>query len=360
MFVAVKSLRKSYGSKEILKGIDLEVARGEVVAVIGPTGAGKTTLLRILDLLERPTSGAVFLDGQDVSTSEKLRLRTRRRIAIVLQRPVVFNATVYSNVAYGLRIRKEKRADSHRKVMTALETVGLSGYQDRDARTLSGGEVQRVALARAMTVAPQMLLLDEPTANLDPVSAALVEQHVRQVIERLNTTVIMATHDFYQGQRLADRIGVLIDGRMAQAGTPREIFGKPQSREVAQFVGVENILDGLVTGNQEGLVTIDIGGRATMEAIANLTIGDEAIVCIRAEEVTLTSAESPSSARNRFRGEIVRLVPMGPVARVEIDCGFPLVAVVTMRSAEEMEMQEGKRVHASFKASGVHVVGKAG
>lgn len=357
--IVVRSLGKRYGDKEILKGISFDVQRGEVFAVIGPTGAGKTTLLRIIDLLERPTSGAVYIDGLDTSASEKVRLDIRRRIGVVFQKPIVFNASVYDNVAYGLKIRGEEKASLHQKVKSALEMVDLSGYEDRRARTLSGGEVQRVALARAIVIEPEILLLDEPSANLDPVSTAHVEEVISRIIRELNTTVVMATHDMSQGQRLADRIGVLMDGQLLQAGEPREVFNYPTSRKIAEFVAMENIIEGVISSSREGVVSIEVGGKV-IEGISSFDPGEEVCACIRAEDITLALSRTPSSARNAFLGQITRVVSIGPLVRVEVDCGFPLVALVTKKSAEELDLQSGKDVYASFKATGVHIIKSKG
>ena len=353
--IAVRGLGKRYGDKEILKNINLDVARREVFGLIGPSGAGKTTFLRLVDLLERPTSGAVYFDGLDTSASEKVRLDIRRRMAIVFQKPTVFNASVYDNVAYGLRVRKEKEADLHRKVTSALHTVGLSDLESRNARTLSGGEVQRVALARSMVIEPDVLLLDEPTANLDPVATARIEKLISRVIQELNTTVIMTTHDMLQGQRLADRIGVLMDGEILQTGNPEEVFSLPRNREIAELVGVENILEGRITSNEEGMVTVDIGGNV-VEGVSGLGPGQAVCACIRPEEVTLALSPPATSARNCFPGKITRMVSFGPLVRVEVDCGFPLVALVTRRSVEELDLRGGGRIYASFKATGVHIL----
>lgn len=354
--IAVRSLCKRFGRKEILRDVNFDVAAGEVFAVIGPTGVGKTTLLRIVDLLDRPTSGTVYFDGQDVDASERVRLRMRRRMAAVLQKPIVFKGTVFDNVAYGLKVRLESKSTTDGRVSEALETVGLSGYEERDARTLSGGEVQRVALARAMALRPAVLLLDEPTANLDPVSTAQIEQLMVRVIDSLKTTVVMATHDFSQGQRLADRIGVLMGGSMVQSGAPLEVFGAPHSREIAEFVGTENIFEGTVVRSEEGLATIEIGDGAMLEAVSDLPRGNRVLACVRPEEVTLAVALPSSSARNHFPGSIARLSSMGPTVRAEVDCGFPIVAIVTRRSVDDLDMRIGMQVHASFKASGVHVI----
>ena len=355
MFLEVRGLCQRFGDSEILKDIHLDVEQGEVFVVIGPTGAGKTTLLRLIGLLDRPAAGRIYFGGQEVTDSEKTRLEIRRRIAVVFQKPAVFNTSVYDNVAYGLRIRKEKGASLRAKIANALETVGLSGYERRNARTLSGGEVQRVALARAMVIEPELLLLDEPTANLDPVSTSNIEKLISQVIQKLDTTVIMSTHDMYQGQRLADRMGVIMAGEMLQTGDPREVFSLPRGREIAEFVGMENILGGVIASNEEGMVNIDIHG-GIIEGISNLGPGEEVYACIRPEEITLARAKDSTSARNTFHGEVTRIVLFGPLARIEMDCGFPLVALITKRSAEEMELQTGTPIYASFKATGVHII----
>jgi tungstate transport system ATP-binding protein len=357
MLLRVEHLQHRYGNAEILKNIDLGVERGELFVTIGPTGSGKTTLLRLVGLLEKPTAGHIYFDGHRMTDSEKQRLKIRRRMAMVLQKPIVFNASVYDNVAYGLRIRKEPGSSLHRKVMSALETVGLGGYERRHARTLSGGETQRVALARALVLEPELLLLDEPTANLDPVSTTQIEELVSGVIKRSGITVMMSTHDMYQGQRLADKMGVLIAGEMVQTGDPREVFTLPQNRKVAEFVGVENMLSGVIVLNEEGMVAVDVGG-VMAEALSNLRRGTEVYACIRPEEITLARAKDSTSARNTFSGIITRIAVFGPLARVELDCGFPLVALITRRSAEEMNLQVGDRLYASFKATGVHVIAK--
>jgi tungstate transport system ATP-binding protein len=292
-----------------------------------------------------------------VNNSERQRLEIRRRLAMVSQKPAVFNASVFDNVAYGLRIRKENGASLRHKVMNVLETVGLSGYETRDARTLSGGETQRVALARAMVIEPELLLLDEPTANLDPVSTSHIEKLVANVIKRSSMTVMMATHDMFQGQRLADRMGVLISGEMMQTGDPREIFSLPQSKKIAEFVGVENMLGGVIAASKEGIVDIKVDG-AFVEAISNLGVGEQVYACIRPEEITLARTKESTSARNTFNGEITRIALFGPLARIEMNCGFLLVALITKRSAEEMNLQMGNHIYASFKATGVHVIKK--
>ena len=350
------NLNQRVGERDILKNISLRVDKGEVFALIGPTGAGKTTLLRLLSLIDMPTSGKIYFDEVDTADSSKVRFEMRRRMAFVLQKPVVFNASVYDNVACGLKWRGIGGDSLRGRVIRILDMVGLSA-EKRNARTLSGGEAQRVAIARAMVVEPEVLLLDEPTANLDPLSASRIEELVSKVIQHYTTTVIMATHDMSQGQRLADRIGVLMNGELLQTGDVRDVFASPKSKAVAEFVGVENIIEGKVVSSGDGIVTIDGGGRF-IEAISDYGTGDAVGACVRPEDVTLSLSRVSSSARNSFEGEVTWVVAMGPLTRVEIDCGFPLVALVTKRSAEEMSLTRGKQIYATFKATGVHVIKK--
>ena len=355
--VEVVDLSYSYGEREVLQGLNLSIDRGEVFALIGPTGAGKTTLLRIIDLLEVPGAGEIYFDGKCIPRSGKQRLEIRRRMSFIHQKPQVFNLSVYDNVACGLRWRGEGKDKTAEKVDHILEMVGLEGYKNRNARTLSGGEAQRVALARSLVLEPEVLLLDEPTANLDPVSTAKIEQLISYVARQHNTTMIMATHDMSQGQKLADRIGVLLDGRLVQTGNATDIFRSPQNEEVAHFVGMENIIEGVIIANNEGIATVNIGGNA-LQAVSNYPVGKEVYACIRPEDITLSLSSTQSSARNSFQAKVTRVTTLGPLSRVEINCGFRLIALVTKISAEELNLQVDREVYATFKATGVHIMEK--
>lgn len=357
--VNITGLTHSYGTREVLKNVNLSIARGEVFALIGPTGAGKTTLLRIIDLLETPTSGELYFDRRPVPLSGKQRLEMRRRMSFIHQKPQFFDSSVYDNVACGLRWRGEKEDSITNKVRSILEIVGLKGYNSRDARTLSGGEAQRVALARALVIEPEVLLLDEPTANLDPVSAAKIERLIRSIAGKRSTTMIMATHDMSQGQQLADRIGVLIEGRLVQTGDAAGVFRSPQSEQVAGFVGMENIIESTIVANKDGIATASIAGgpeAVTIEAVSRHAAGNEVYACIRPEDITLAPVTHRSSARNSFQGRVTMVASSGPLSRVEVDCGFPLVALITRLSAEELGLEEGLPVVADFKATAVHMI----
>jgi tungstate transport system ATP-binding protein len=356
-FIETVNLGQKREKRDILKNLNLKIRRGEILALIGPTGAGKTTLLRLIDMLDKPAAGQIFIDDVDVTSSEKARLATRRRMAFVLQKPVVFDLSVYDNVAYGLRWRGLNRHKIREKVNNILETVELAKYSKRNARTLSGGEMQRVAIARALAIGPEVLLLDEPSANLDPVSEAKIEALINKIIKENQLTVIMSTHDMSQGQRLAHKICVLINGEIVQTGNARDIFQLPKNREVAEFVGMENIIDGIVVTNERKLATIDVNGKI-IEAITSYKVGKSVSVCIRPEDVTISLAKVRSSARNSLAGTISWVAFSGPLCRLEIDCGFALVVLVTKRSAEELNLKKGTRVCANVKAVSIHVIAR--
>ena len=224
--IEIRGLYKNFGGSEILRDINLYIEEGRILAIIGPTGSGKTTLLRLIDLLDQPTKGNIFFNGCDIcGLRSKEKLKIRRKMAMVFQKPVMFSSSVYENVSYGLKVRGKGK--SRLEIQRALEEVGLSGYESRDATTLSGGEMQRIALARAMVIKPEVLLLDEPIANLDPNSANAIDELIKRLANG-GTTVIMASHNMAECRKLANKVAVLFEGRITRAGKPEEILSKPE------------------------------------------------------------------------------------------------------------------------------------
>ena len=233
----IEHLYKKYSNKYVLEDINLEVQKGELFTIIGPNGAGKTTLLRLIDLLDSPTSGRIIFDGIDTTKcSEAEKIHLRRRMSFVFQKPVLFNTTVFENVAYGLKIRGVDKSTIKKKVMEILELVGLDGLWNKQAIKLSGGEAQRVALARALVVEPKVLLLDEPTANLDPRNTSIIEKIILNVNKKRKTTIVMATHNMFQAKRIAHRIAFLFYGKIIEIGKPEQIFTKPKDPRTEAFI----------------------------------------------------------------------------------------------------------------------------
>ena len=216
----------------------LEVVRGELLCLVGPTGAGKSTLLRLLAALEAPRSGRLWFSDCRLD-SHGVPLEVRRRITLVFQRPLLLAGTVRANVEYGLRLRGRDRHAP--QVEAVLERLRLSDLALRSARTLSGGQMQLVALARALVLEPEALLLDEPTANLDPARVALVEEVIGEVHRQQGTTVVWATHNLFQARRLAQRVALLLDGRLVEVAPTEEFFGAPRDARTAAFVRGEMV-----------------------------------------------------------------------------------------------------------------------
>lgn len=360
--IRIEHLSRSFGPKEVLRDIALEIRKGEIFTLIGPSGSGKSTLIRLIDLLDSPTSGKIFFDGRDTAGPEKDRLVIRRRMSMVFQKPAVLNTSVAENVAFGLKFRGVPATEAEKKVKFALNLVGLSDLYSRRAITLSGGEMQRVALARAMVTEPEVLLLDEPTANLDPVSSEMIEDLIVRINKRFGTTIVLSTHDMLQGQRLADRIGVIMDGHLAQVGSSLEIFYQPKGRQIARFIGIDAISGGQVIENNGGHALIRVG-ETCFEALTPIPEGHSVSLCIRPEDVTLTPSDSISqktSMRNRIVGRITKIVPSGPFVRVTVDCGFVMVSLITRRSCTDLGLSAGARVIAGVKATAIHVIPEEG
>jgi tungstate transport system ATP-binding protein len=235
----LEKVSKAYGSREVLRVDFLQIQQGEIFGVVGPSGAGKSTLLRLLDFLESPTSGQLHFTNCYSSNGSRAPLDVRRRVTTVFQRPVLLNTSVYGNVAYGLKIRGDKEV--RRKVEGALEQVGLLDTATERARFLSGGEAQRVALARAMVIEPEVLLLDEPTANLDPYNVGLIEDIVTDLNRERGTTIVLVTHNVFQAKRLAHRVALLLEGKVVEVAPVRDFFEAPRDSRTAAFVRGEMV-----------------------------------------------------------------------------------------------------------------------
>ncbi|MBI3454659.1 MAG: ABC transporter ATP-binding protein [Candidatus Rokubacteria bacterium] len=354
--LALRDVLVGYGGRPALEVSVLEVPEAEVLAVIGPNGAGKSTLLRVLALLEAPARGAVAFRGA-VARSAAERLAFRRRMASVFQDPLLCDTSVAANVRLPLLFRGLGRAEADRRVRPWLGRLGIAHVADRGARSLSGGEAQRASLARAFAVEPEVLLLDEPFAALDPPTREALLDDLARLFAEARTTAVFVTHERAEALRLGDRVAVLMDGRIAQIGRPEEVFGAPTDEAVARLVGVENLWPGRVVGGRDGLVEVAVAGH-TIAVVGSARIGDPALVGLRPEDVVIEAAGPgrPTSARNRLHGRVVQLAALGPLYRVVVDCGLRLTGVVTRPSAEALGLAPGTPVGVSFKATAAHLI----
>jgi molybdate/tungstate transport system ATP-binding protein len=340
-----------------LKDVSLNIRKGDFYFILGPSGAGKTVVLEAIAGLHSPQSGHVLLRGGDVTGIAP----ERRRISLVYQDYSLFpHMTVAKNIAFGLKMQKVDRKTIEQRVEYLLDAFGIGGLRDRHPLTLSGGEQQRVAIARALAVEPDILLLDEPFSALDPVTKEKFIEDLREIHRTGDLTIVQVTHSRHEAMRLANRVAVIIEGMLVAEGGVEEIFDAPATCELARFVGIENILEGRVVSGSKHVVTIATE-TATIIAVSDLSAGEEVAVCFRAEDVILSLPGAPqSSARNTFEGTITGFTPMGPLMKVSIDCGFPLVATVLQDTVEEMKLALGSRIRASVKASNIHLTAKGG
>jgi len=359
LLVAIRDLVVWRESSKVLEIPFLEIGQGEVLAVIGPNGAGKSTLLNVLALLQPPTSGEIWFAGRHVSRGDDL-VKLRRRMAVVFQESLLLDTSVKENVASGLRIRGTPRRVAGEQAARWMKRFGVDTLAGRSARKLSGGEAQRVSLARAFALEPELLLLDEPFSALDAPTRAILFDDFERVLHESRVTTVFVTHDRTEAMRLGDRIAVMMGGRVAQVGEPGEVFSAPADESVAAFVGMENLIPGQVVEQREGLALVSMRG-GFAEVVSDVDAGRRVLVCLRPEDVVVGPVPSDlpaSSARNKLRGRITRLAPMGSQVRVVVDCGFPLVALITRRSSEELGFGEGMDVLVSFKASSVHLLAR--
>jgi len=352
-----KELTVVLGEQKVLDVPSLQVFPNEVLVVIGPNGSGKTTLLQSLALLLKPATGTILYRGQPVQNGSNL-LQLRRRFAVVFQESLLLNASVWSNVTLGLHLRGVEKNEAKQRAQKWLERFGVSSLAHRQAKTLSGGESKRVSLARAFALQPEVIFLDEPFTALDNPTRQALTEDFENVLRETRVTTVMVTHDRNESLTLSSRVAVLIDGRIVQIGNPRDVFSCPVDDRVASFVEAGNHLPGVVTAQNEGLASVDMSG-AQIQAVSYIAMATKVTVCLHYEDITLLAPSSqtvPSSARNRLAGKIVKVFPLGSQVKVTVDCGFPIIALVTKRSWEDLKLEVGQTVVASFKASSVHLI----
>ncbi|KQX56152.1 MULTISPECIES: ABC transporter ATP-binding protein [unclassified Streptomyces] len=330
-----RSLRRAFGSAVALDGLDLTVEPGELIALLGPSGCGKTTALRMVAGFERPDSGAVLVDGEDITDVPA----NRRDAGMVFQSYSLFpHMTVRDNVAFGMRIRKVPAARRKERAAELLDLVGLPQHGDRYPHQLSGGQQQRVALARALALEPRVLLLDEPLSALDAKVRLSLREEIRRLQLSLGVTTVFVTHDQEEALSMADRVAVLHAGRLEQCAAPAELYARPATAFVAEFVGTMNRLPGRLTGTGAVEVagqTLPVDGGTP----AGVPAGGEVEVLVRPENVTATpdAAGDATVVGTSFFGAVTRV-------RLTLPSGTEIKADLASREATALTVGARARV----------------
>ena len=320
--VSIRGLHKRYGDVAAVDGLDLDVKPGELVALLGPSGCGKTTTLRVVAGFLSPDSGEVWVGDRCLSSPATVIPPERRRMGMIFQSYALWpHMTVAQNVAYGLRFNGVPRTEREGKVTEMLRVVQLAGYEQRYPGELSGGQQQRVAVARALVVEPEILLLDEPLSNLDASLREEMRFEIRRLHETFGITTLYVTHDQSEAMVISDRVAVLDQGRVAQIGTAEELFERPRTRFVAEFIGKTNLIE----GTAERSDTFVRGPLRLRVFDANLTPGP-VVLSIRPHQIALgpASLAPPSSAgENVLRATVLRASYLGDAVdyQVQLDGG---------------------------------------
>lgn len=346
----LEGVRLSVQGRILLDVDRLEVHEGELLVVLGPTGAGKSTLLRVMNRLQKPDEGILRWRGESVSWPAPLPVR--RRIAMAFQDPLLFSGTVADNVGYGLRIRKLPTGEIRTRTGELLEMMGLAGLAERRADRLSGGEAQRTALARALAVRPDLLLLDEPLANLDAPIRERIARDLQHALRSLGIACVFVTHHQREAMSLGDRMAVLHEGRILQTGTAEEVFRRPRSVFVARFVRTLNVFPGRVESGRESLQFHCAKG-PQVEIAPTPRVGPGHL-CVRPEEVKLLATEPRES--NRLAMTVASLRDQGSTLLVELAGALPLQALLTHREARLLGLRPGLELWAQLPPEAVHVI----
>ncbi|HEY4484702.1 MAG TPA: ATP-binding cassette domain-containing protein [Nitrospiria bacterium] len=341
-----------------LEPLDLSVKSGEYFILLGPTGSGKTTVLELIAGLQSPHGGRIWWNDTDLTTIPL----ERRQIGVVYQGYHLFpHLTVRGNIQYGMRMQKLPLAEQEERTRHLAELLGIERLLDNPPSGLSGGEQQRVALARALAIEPRILLLDEPLSALDPQTRRQLQRDLKRLHEKFQTTTIHVTHSFEEALNLADRIGIVLNGRLLQVGAPTDVFRRPQSRPVAEFIGMENLFHGTIRRAENGgpdgerKVVFSTEG-VELFALSDCTSKEGAAYAhVRPEEILLSTEPVHSSALNNFAGVVQEITDNMAVRRVVVDAGIPFVVFVTGTSLHRMDLKRGDRAHITFKASAVHL-----
>ncbi len=346
-FLEIENLQKRFARTTAVEHVQLEVTRGEFVSFLGPSGCGKTTTLRIIAGFESPSSGAIRLDGVDITH----RPPHQRNVGMVFQSYALFpNMTVAGNVGFGLKVAKKPAAEIKHRVDEMLNLIKLPALGNRYPYQLSGGQQQRVALARALAIQPQVLLLDEPLSALDAKIRVSLRNEIRSIQRELGITTIYVTHDQEEALSLSDRIVVMSEGRVEQIGTPFEIYNFPRTSFVASFVGTLNVLRGHVADPARGTIVVDGQEVVASRGLEHARVGDACWVALRPEIVTLGEATGDG---NRMQGTVEDVNFLGSIVRIRVRFKDNAISLDTFNNPRLSLPQRGQALTVSFPREAV-------
>jgi molybdate transport system ATP-binding protein len=353
------SFTKRFAGGPVIRAENLRTGRNGVTVLFGPSGSGKTTMLRCLAGLEDPEEGTIQFDGEVWFDSgiKGIVPPQKRNIGFVPQDHALFpHLSVATNIGYGLH--GQGAAEKKSRVGEIVRWLGLDGLETRLPSELSSGQQQRVALARAVARKPRLLLLDEPLSALDTPTRQRLRGELRSQLVQSGIPTIVVTHDRLEAMALGDQLVVVDQGRMLQTGPVADVFNHPADLAAAAIVGTETVLLGRVIRVSDGLATVTVNGLELTALAEDLDSGASAVhLCIRAEDVILLrNGGAQASARNRLSATVLALAPEGPMIRIELDCGFPLKALLTRQACAELALKPGASMVALIKAPHIHLI----
>jgi putative spermidine/putrescine transport system ATP-binding protein len=349
-FLSIKGVSKTFGNVTVVEDFNLDVARGEFVSFLGPSGCGKTTVLRMVAGFEEPSAGQIVIGDKDVT-----RLKpNQRNVGMVFQAYALFpNLTVAQNVAFGLRVAGVPKAESEARVAEMLDLIRLPQLGGRYPYQLSGGQQQRVALARALAPKPKLLLLDEPLSALDAKVRVSLREEIRAIQKELGITTIFVTHDQEEALSISDRVAVMYGGKAEQVGAPFEVYNRPATKFVANFVGTLNVLEGTVADAGSGKVRVASQELALKGKLNGSQTGDTLSLALRPEAITLGSRPGHDS---KLAGEIADVHFLGSVIRVRVGIGDKQISLDTFNNPATPPPAVGDKAEISFSSGDVLVL----
>jgi iron(III) transport system ATP-binding protein len=339
-FIEIRDLLKKFGKVVAVDHVWLEIEKGEIVTLLGPSGCGKTTTLRCIAGLERPDGGDVLIDGVPMF-SQGFVPPSKRGIGMVFQNYAVWpHMSVFDNVAYGLKIARIPKGVIRQRVQETLELVGLKGLEHRYPTQLSGGQQQRVALARALARSPKVLLLDEPLSNLDAKLREKMRFEIKELVKRMGITTVYVTHDQAEAMVISDRVAIMNLGKIVQVAPPPELYHRPATKFVADFIGVTNFISGTVVGLDRANNTVRMETNfgtliCTVLSSDTVSVGNKATAFIRPEDIVILNAHSGDE--NVFKGTITHRIYLGNILYLFVELGGTSLRVQSLPAASYAE-----------------------